>query len=112
MALSPRYIEHAWSGDLKEWRRPHPYLVGVRCLWRGVRLVCTRDHYVGHEARNPWDPGCCWPAHKAAELWTPDGKESVAQLRRVLYGPPPVDAGDVGRLGAVLYEATGGRLVL
>jgi hypothetical protein len=96
----PKYNEHAQRAEGKPWEAPHPYIEGVRVLWRDVRLVCTLDHYAGYLSEHPWDPGYGWTAPKAATLWTPDGPSELEKLRELRPGD--------GRLRDVLWYACGG----
>ena len=67
-------------GQSEDWGVPHWYHLGDRAMWRGVELVCTRDHYAGDAAEHPWDPGCCWPKWKQSTLWAPNGPVEVVKL--------------------------------
>jgi hypothetical protein len=68
---------------MSEWRVPHHYKLGDHATWFGVRLVCTRDHYAGEAAEDPWDPGAGWPEKKAATLWAPNGPVEAKKLEAV-----------------------------
>lgn len=81
------------------WMAPRAYKVGDHVTWHGVRLVCTREHYAGEQARHPWDPGDGWTPEKAAALWTPNGKGEAGRLRAVAF------ASSAERLRAVLRAA-------
>lgn len=81
---SEKYIDHAKSIEGHEWESPHPYIVGVRVVWRGVTLTCTLPHYAGDQAEHPWDPGDGWKVPKNASMWTPDGDVEAARLRVVV----------------------------
>lgn len=47
------------------------YKLGQAVYWRGVRLICCTEHFAGHMADHPWDPGAGWPAARANALWEP-----------------------------------------
>lgn len=86
---------------MKPWTAPASYSVGEHREWRGVRLVCTREHYAGDAAEHPWDPADQWSAQKAATLWTPSGPEEVGRLASLMVAAQDEDE----RLYAVISEA-------
>ena len=66
------------------WHTPHWFHIGDRVKWFGMLLRCGVDHYAGHEANHPWDPGWGWN-DGAALLWTvltPDGMSAEADATR------------------------------
>ena len=87
---TPQYIAHAWSINGHAWKIPHPYVLGVKVTWQGhpavtpVVLVCTTDHYAGHMADHPWDPGDGWNARRASGLWAPNGPVETERLIAVI----------------------------
>ncbi len=72
--------------DAKKWRTSHWYHLGDRVLFCGMLLRCGVDHYVGDQAKHPWDPGWGW-GDGASLLWavlTPEWMEAEAGASREL----------------------------
>jgi hypothetical protein len=74
-----------WCDNANIWKYGS-FKAGDRVRWRGVRLVCCTDHYVGDAAEHPWDPGWGWAAWKANVLWEPATARDRLLLR--LVGDP------------------------
>lgn len=74
-----------WLTNPRVWRYGD-YKPGDQVRWRGVRLVCCTDHYVGHAADHPWDPAWGWPAWRANALWEP--ARAIDRLLLRVIGDP------------------------